>query len=208
MLTNIGQILTDQHAQALASSQMTTDALALSEEQRATEVAAHHETLHALEAAEQHSASLTVEQLEMEGTIRSLHESLESAKEYGVIQHSSLRVEKRKIHRLRRKTDAQQQQVTKLRDVALPAAQNEARQAQSRLLSSLVNNEAFYMDSQSRIVRIQCEADESEALLKNACRRIKILRTQCTCTKLAGTWGIISAQEKMRRQSHTYKLMH
>src|ERR1700733_8930719 len=64
------------------------------------------------------------------------------------------------------------------------------------------------MDSQSRIFCIQCEVDESEALLKNACWRIKILRTQYTCAKLAGTWGIISTQEKMRRQSHTYKLMH
>ena len=80
----------DQHTQALASSQMTTGALVHSEEQRATEVAAHHKTLHALEAAEQHSAHLTVVQLKTEDTIKSLQESLESAKEYGVIWHSSL----------------------------------------------------------------------------------------------------------------------
>ena len=166
---------------------------------------AHQETLHAFEIAKQHSARETAI---AEDTIRNLQESMESANEYRDLQYCKLRVERRKIQRLCRKADVQQQELTKLRDIELPAAQRAGQQTQLRLLDAFINSEAFYAASQSKIAGIHSEADGVKALLNDARRRIKILRTQYTRAKLAGARGIITAQEKMRRQSHTYKLMH
>jgi len=79
---------------------------------------------------------------------------MESVNEYCDLQYCKLWVERCKIQWLCRKADVQQQELTKLWDIELPAAKQAGQQAQLRLLDASINSEAFYAASQSKIAGI------------------------------------------------------
>jgi len=70
------------------------------------------------------------------------------------------------------------------------------------LLASSINSGAFYESSQSKIAGIQSEGQSS---LEQCLPKDKNLLDSMHLCKIK---GIITAQEKMCKQSHTYKLMH
>lgn len=181
--------------------QETEAALAASQERVAAEISAHEETQMALDAAEWQIAGDEISHQEAKRELQSLRGTV-------IQQYQRIRTSTRHNERLQKDRTFQHQLVRELKGVLLPAAEDRARAAEEQLHAVTMESERFQISSQTNLDQAEEEATKISNLLEQCRRKVKALQIQVIRTKHLGDHKVLSTQEKMRRQSHTYKMMH
>jgi anthranilate/para-aminobenzoate synthase component I len=140
--------------------------------------------------------------------LEDLQITLESTKLQSSRYYQLLRTERRKNQRLRATKQSLSIVLTELRTVELPAAIREARRAERELVEATLDHENFIMDTQLRFASSRAATVELKAAVVVSRKKIQALQMQCARAKHSQAQAIAKAQQKQRRQSHTYKMMN
>lgn len=184
----------------------TEKALQIAEDDTAEERAARQQAEASLEAAHQRIADSSAMNTELQDVIHSKGEDAHH-------QYQLLRTARRHNQRLKINRTSQRQMLHQLKKILLPAAEERAHRAEEQLQAeaSRSQNELLgtldqIQASKANVLQARDGQEKIQALLDHCRREVKVLRRNVARAKNAGANNLVKAQDRMKKQSHTYRM--